>query len=312
MTMDDRAGMTPGWPASDDAMSNLLAQNWWAIALRGVFAIIFGIIALLMPGAALLAFVLLFAAYMLVDGVFAIIAGVRAAKRHERWGWLIFEGILDFIAGGIAVVWPLITIVAFVFLMGAWAIVTGALLFGASFRLSIPHGRWLMALAGAISIIWGVLLIIWPLIGAIVLTWWIAAYALFFGVALLVLAFRLRGRRRRRRGAFGCSAAGHMSWDKSMTTTSEDKADTPAVNTTDERASSQGSTAAQPKNVAKEASAESIPARDTPSGTQVTSEQATRELVGAAPATASDPDPAEPQGAALARARRAGELSPQN
>ena len=78
-----------------------------------------------------------------------------------------------------------------------------------------------------------------------------------------------------------------------MTTTSEDKADTPAVDTTDERASSQGSTAAQPKNVAEEASAESVPARDTPSGTQVTSEQATRELVGAAPATTSDPDPAE-------------------
>ena len=195
MTMDDRAGMTSGWPAGDNGMSNLLAQNWWAIALRAVFAIIFGIIALLMPGAALLAFVLLFAAYMLVDGVLAIIAGVRAAKRHERWGWLIFEGILDFIAGGIAVVWPLITIVAFAFLTGAWAVVTGALLFGASFRLNIPHGRWLMTLAGAISIIWGVLLIIWPLIGAIVLTWWIAAYALFFGVALLVLAFRLRGRR---------------------------------------------------------------------------------------------------------------------
>jgi uncharacterized membrane protein HdeD (DUF308 family) len=80
--------------------------------------------------------------------------------------------------------------------MGAWAIVTGALMFGASFRLNIAHGRWLMALAGAVSMIWGVLLIIWPLIGAVVLTWWIAAYALFFGVALLVLAFRLRSRRR--------------------------------------------------------------------------------------------------------------------
>jgi uncharacterized membrane protein HdeD (DUF308 family) len=195
MTMDDRVGRTAGSPAGDAAMSNLLAQNWWAIALRGVFAILFGIIALLMPGAALLAFVLLFAAYMLVDGILAIIAGVRAAQRHERWGWLIFEGILDLIAGGIAVVWPVITIVAFVFLMGAWAIVTGALLFGASFRLNIQHGRWLMAFAGAASVIWGALLIIWPLIGAVVLTWWIAAYALFFGVALLVLAFRLRGRR---------------------------------------------------------------------------------------------------------------------
>jgi uncharacterized membrane protein HdeD (DUF308 family) len=107
-----------------------------------------------------------------------------------------FRGVLDLIASGIAVVWPVITIVAFVFLMGAWAIVTGALLFGASLRLNIPHGRWLIALAGAVSVIWGILLIIWPLIGAVVLTWWIAAYALFFGVALLVLAFRLRGRRR--------------------------------------------------------------------------------------------------------------------
>lgn len=196
MTFNERSPAASSWSARNDAMSYLLAQNWWAIALRGVFAIIFGIIALLMPGAALLAFVLLFAAYMLVDGIFAIVAGVRAAQRHERWGWLVFEGILDLIAGGIAVVWPVITIVAFVFLMGAWAIVTGALLFGTSFRLNIPHGRWLMALAGAVSVIWGFLLIVWPLIGAVVLTWWIAAYALIFGVALLVLAFRLRGHRR--------------------------------------------------------------------------------------------------------------------
>jgi uncharacterized membrane protein HdeD (DUF308 family) len=196
MTMiDDRAGTAGGWPAGDDAMSALLAQNWWAIALRGVFAIIFGIIALLMPGAAMLALVLLFAAYLLVDGTFAIIAAVRAARRQERWGWLIFEGLVDLVTGGIAAVWPLITIVAFALLMGAWAIVTGALLLGASYRLNIPHGRWLMALAGAISVIWGVLLIIWPLIGALVLTWWMAAYALIFGVAMLVLAFRLRSRR---------------------------------------------------------------------------------------------------------------------
>ena len=196
MTMiDDRAGTAGAWPAGDDAMSALLAQNWWAIALRGVFAIIFGIIALLMPGATMLALVLLFAAYLLVDGIFAIIAAVRAARRQERWGWLIFEGLVDLVTGGIAAVWPLITIVAFALLMGAWAIVTGALLLGASYRLNIPHGRWLMALAGAISVIWGVLLIIWPLIGALVLTWWMAAYALIFGVAMLVLALRLRSRR---------------------------------------------------------------------------------------------------------------------
>jgi uncharacterized membrane protein HdeD (DUF308 family) len=195
MTMDNRVGTAGGWTAGDDAMSNLLAQNWWAIALRGVFAIIFGLIALFMPGAALLALVLLFAAYMVVDGILAIVAAVRAARQHERWGWLIVEGIVDLIAGGIAVVWPLATVIAFVLLMGAWAIVSGALLLAASFRLHVPHGRWLMALSGTISVIWGFLLIVWPPIGALALIWWMAAYALLFGVALIVLAFRLRGRR---------------------------------------------------------------------------------------------------------------------
>jgi uncharacterized membrane protein HdeD (DUF308 family) len=194
-TYYERLVTAGGEPTVNDAMSAALAQNWWAIALRGAFALVFGIIALLLPQVTMLALVLLFAAYMLLDGIFAIIAGVRAARRHDRWGWLIVEGVVDLAAGVIAVVWPLITIVAFVFLLGAWAIVSGGLLFGASFRLHIAHGRWLMALAGAISVVWGVLAILWPLTGALALTWLLAAYALFFGGALLFLAFRLRSRR---------------------------------------------------------------------------------------------------------------------
>jgi uncharacterized membrane protein HdeD (DUF308 family) len=182
-------------PTANDAMSASLTRNWWAIALRGVFAIAFGIIALLLPNATMLALVLLFAAYMLVDGVLAITAAVRAARRQDRWGWLVFEGVVDLIAGAIAVVWPLVTVIAFVFLLGAWAIITGTLLFVAGFRLNVTHGRWLMTLGGAISVVWGVLLIFRPLIGALVLTWWIAAYMLLFGGALLFLAFRLRSRR---------------------------------------------------------------------------------------------------------------------
>src|SRR3984893_18397807 len=118
MTMiDDRAGTAGGWPAGDDAMSALLAQNWWAIALRGVFAIIFGIIALLMPGATMLALVLLFAAYLLVDGIFAIIAAVRASRRQERWGWLIFEGLVDLVTGGIAAGLAVIIVAALLFVL---------------------------------------------------------------------------------------------------------------------------------------------------------------------------------------------------
>src|ERR1700674_477543 len=116
-----------GWALNDD-MSAALARNWWAVALRGVFAILLGIFALLMPGVTLAALVLLFAAYMLVDGIFTIVAAVRAARRHERWGWLVLEGIADLAAGAVAFLWPLLTVVAFVFLMAAWAIVSGALL----------------------------------------------------------------------------------------------------------------------------------------------------------------------------------------
>jgi uncharacterized membrane protein HdeD (DUF308 family) len=178
------------------AMSALLAQNWWAVALRGAFAILFGIIALVLPGVTLTALVLLFAAYMLVDGVFAIVAGVRAARRHERWGLLVLEGIVDLVVGAVAVVAPLATVLAFVLLMAAWAIVTGAILTIAAFRLQVAHGRWLMGLGGIVSLIWGALLLIWPIAGALVLTWWIGAYALLFGIALLALAFRLRRRHR--------------------------------------------------------------------------------------------------------------------
>jgi uncharacterized membrane protein HdeD (DUF308 family) len=179
-------------PASNDAMAGILAQNWWVVALRGVFAILFGLCAIFLPGATLAALVLLFAAYMLVDGIFAIAAGIRATRRGERWGLLILEGIADLIAAAIAFFWPLATIVAFVFLMGAWAIVTGVLLTSAAFRLNLAHGRWLMALGGIVSVLWGFLLLLSPIAGAIVLTWWMGGYALFFGGVLLALAFRLR------------------------------------------------------------------------------------------------------------------------
>jgi uncharacterized membrane protein HdeD (DUF308 family) len=183
------------------AMSALLAENWWAMALRGVAGILFGIVALLMPGPTIGALVLLFAAYMLVDGIFDIVAGVRAATRNQRWGALIFEGIVDLIAGAIAFFIPVATVLAFVWLTGAWAIVSGVLLLGATFRLHHSHGKWLMGVGGVVSVIWGVLLFIAPIAGAVVITWWLGAYALIFGVSLLVLAFRLRSRRQAPRGA---------------------------------------------------------------------------------------------------------------
>jgi uncharacterized membrane protein HdeD (DUF308 family) len=143
----------------------------------------------------MLSLVLLFSAYMLVDGIFAIVSAVRAIRRREdRWGLLIFEGLLNIAVGILAFLWPGITVIAFVILVAAWAIVSGGLMTAAGFRLNVDHGRWWLILGGLLSIAFGVLLIIAPLIGAVVLTWWIGAYAIAFGVALIIFSFKLRSR----------------------------------------------------------------------------------------------------------------------
>ena len=182
-----------GAPASPlHAINDILARNWWAVALRGAIGILFGLIAFFQPGATMLSLVLVFAAYTLVDGVFAIIAAVRAARQGERWGLLTFEGIIDIATGIVAVAWPGLTVVVFVLLVAAWALLSGGVMLAAAFRLDAEHGRWWLALAGLVSVVYGIALIVAPLIGALVLTWWLGAYALVFGVALVVLALKLR------------------------------------------------------------------------------------------------------------------------
>jgi len=181
--------------ASDFPSPETLVQNWWLFTLRGILAIVFGLLALIFPGPTMLSLVILFSAYMLVDGIFGIISAVRAIRRKEdRWGLLIFEGLIDIAVGILAFLWPGITVVAFVLLVGAWAIVTGAVMTAAGFRLNVSHGRWWLVLGGLLSLGFGTLLVIIPLIGAVVLTWWIGAYALAFGVALVIFSFKLRSR----------------------------------------------------------------------------------------------------------------------
>src|SRR4030088_3531631 len=172
-----------------------LVQNWWLFLLRGIVGIIFGCLALIFPGPTMLSLVILFSAYMLVECVFGIIAAVRTIRRKEdRWGLLIFEGLLNIAVGILAFLWPGITVIAFVILVAAWAIVSGGLMTAAGFRLNVDRGRWWLILGGLLSIAFGAILIIAPLIGAVVLTWWIGAYAIAFGVALIIFSFKLRSR----------------------------------------------------------------------------------------------------------------------
>ena len=198
VTTASKKGNVVARKARCDAMSEVLADSWWAVGLRGIIGILFGLICLLTPGIAIQVFVILFAAYMLVDGVFAIISGITAARNGERWGLLILEGIVDLAAGTLAVLWPLITLVALTWLVALWAIVSGALMLGAAFTLNLDHGRWWLALGGIASVIFGILLVIEPLVGAVVLTLWIGAYALVFGIFLLILAFQLHSKKEER------------------------------------------------------------------------------------------------------------------
>ncbi|MCA6100650.1 HdeD family acid-resistance protein [Bradyrhizobium australafricanum] len=182
-----------GFGTESTSASENLAQNWWLFLLRGILGILFGVVALIFPGPTMLSLVLLFSAYTLVDGVAGIISAVRAIQRkEERWGWLIFEGAVNIAVAILAFLWPGMTVLAFVLLVAAWSIVSGALMTAAAFRLSVSHGRWWLVLGGLLSVGYGALLVATPLIGAIVLTWWMGAYAIAFGFALVILSFKLR------------------------------------------------------------------------------------------------------------------------
>jgi uncharacterized membrane protein HdeD (DUF308 family) len=175
-------------------MAHLLAQNWWAFALRGTLAIAFGLVVFAFPRAALLSFVLLFAGYAIADGLFAMMAAVRAAGAGGRWGLYALEGAVGPVVGITALAWPRLTVLIFLTLVAAWALLIGCLMLTAAIRAGAHHGRWFLALGGLMSIAYGALMILAPKLGALVLTWWLGAYAMVFGITLLALAFRLRAR----------------------------------------------------------------------------------------------------------------------
>ncbi|HTH98083.1 MAG TPA: HdeD family acid-resistance protein [Stellaceae bacterium] len=175
-----------------DAMSLCLAGNWLFVLLRGIFGLIAGLIAIFLPGPTLAALVLLFGVYMVFDGVAAIVSAVRAAGRHERWGLFVLEGLAGLVAAAAAFFWPGLLVFGFVMLTAAWAIISGALMLRAAFHLRADHGRLWLGLGGVVSILWGMVLVAAPGLGAVVLTIWFGIYALIFGATLVILGLRLR------------------------------------------------------------------------------------------------------------------------
>jgi uncharacterized membrane protein HdeD (DUF308 family) len=156
-------------------LGSTLARNWTVVVARGDLGLVIGLIAFLFPGPTLLSLVGLFAVYLIIDGVLATVAAVRAASKNERWGFLAFEGIAGIVAGILAMAMPGLTVFVFVGLLAAWALVSGALELRAAFNLATDHGRWWLALGGIISIVFGIVLVAAPMFGALVVTWWVGA-----------------------------------------------------------------------------------------------------------------------------------------
>ncbi len=178
---------------AENHSSNTLAHNWWMLALRGLVAIIFGVLAFVLPGMTLLTLVFLFGAYAIVNGVLALVHAFSAPKGYPRFGALIFTGIISIAAGVLAFVWPGITALSLVLLIAAWAIVNGVFEIATAIRLRrvIEH-EWLLALAGILSVLLGIVILLQPGAGALALVWWIGGFAIAFGVLLVALAFRVR------------------------------------------------------------------------------------------------------------------------
>lgn len=179
-----------------------LRRNWWLLALRGLAAVIFGVLAFAWPGATLITLVWLFGAFALVNGILSLAVAVKAPRGYPRFGSLILGGLLGILAGLLAFVMPGITALGLVILIASWAMLTGILEVIAAIKLRKEiNNEWLLVLAGVVSLAFGVVLLLQPVAGALVLIWWIGAYALLVGILLVVLAFRMRNLGKGRVGA---------------------------------------------------------------------------------------------------------------
>lgn len=168
------------------------ADHWWAFGLRGVAAVIFGIMAFVWPGVTLAVLILFWGAYALVDGILALVSAFRTGQDH-RWA-LMIEGVVGIAAGIATFVWPGLTALVLVYIIAAWALMTGVLELIAAFRLRrVITNEWWLVVTGIVSVLFGIALLASPGAGALALIWLIGAYALIFGVLLLGLAYRLRG-----------------------------------------------------------------------------------------------------------------------
>ena len=174
-------------------MVRTLSQNWWLVVLRGVLAILFGILTFIWPAITLLTLVVVFGVYAIVDGLIAVWTGLSRTKDSSRWWIFLLEGLISIGAGVIALFQPGLATLVLIYMIASWAVITGILEIVAAIRLRNElTNEWMLALGGLVSIALGVLLFLQPLAGGIAIIWTVAAYAIIFGILLVILGFRLR------------------------------------------------------------------------------------------------------------------------
>jgi uncharacterized membrane protein HdeD (DUF308 family) len=174
-------------------MINTLSRNWWTFIGRGLFAILFGALALALPQLTLIAMVWMFGAYITVDGLFQVVSAITRREEFDRWWLILLEGIFGVVFGLITFVWPGITALVLFMMAVVWAFVTGVLEIAAAIQLRrVIENEWLLAFSGILSIILGVAMLVWPGAGVLAFAWLIGIYAIIFGITLIALGIRLK------------------------------------------------------------------------------------------------------------------------
>ena len=180
-----------------------ITRRWWLVLLRGICAVLFGILAFTWPGVTLWALVVMFGVYTLADGVAGVALGISGAGGSSWWA-MVLLGLLGIGAGVVTFLWPGVTAVALLVIIATWAIAHGILEIAAALKLrKVIEGEGLLILAGALSVLFGLLLLARPGAGAVAVVWLIGGYAIAFGIVAIALSMRLRGLNSRLASAAG-------------------------------------------------------------------------------------------------------------
>ena len=174
-------------------MITILTEKWWLWLIRGFAGVLFGILAFLWPALTLEILIYILGAYLLIDGIFNLIAAISNRKKTNIWWIVLLEGMAGTFAGILSFLWPQITALALLFIVAVWAIFTGILEIIEAVRLRKQiQGEWLLILSGLLSFVFGILLLIWPGSGLVVIVWIFAFYAILFGFTLVFLSFKIK------------------------------------------------------------------------------------------------------------------------